>query len=360
MSPLVEDPAVSPSSMNRLAADLDHVLSGTEGLWDEVRNGRIFMTGGTGFFGSWLLESLLWANDSLGLNVRAVVLTRDPAAFTRKAPHLAGHVAVQLYTGDIESGTLPDGPFSHVIHAASDLQNRSSFNPVGLMETTFQGVRRVLEQARKGASKVLYISSGAVYGPSAPERHKLKEDDPATPIPLEPRGAYAEAKRMGEMLAALVAREHGFELKVARGFAFIGPYLSLDSEFAASSFLRDALAGRDITVRGTGTAVRSYLYGADLAVWCWTILFKGVAGRPYNVGSNVPVSIADLAYLIARECDPPVAVRVLERPDAGELVDYYVPDTARAQTELGLDAVIPLPEAVRRTLRWHSQTGCRR
>lgn len=346
--------------MNPFAADLDDVLARTEMLWDEMRDGRIFMTGGTGFFGCWLLESFLRANDTLGLNARITVLTRDAAAFTRKAPHLAGHRCVQLCAGDVRNATLPDGPFSHFIHAASELKHRSSSDPVGLLETTFCGLRRVLElAARSGATKFLYTSSGAIYGPSGPERYKLKEDDPVNPIPLEPCGAYAEAKRMGEMLAAVFAREHGIELKLARGFTFIGPYLPLDTDFAAGSFLRDALAGRDITVRSTGTAVRSYLYGADLAVWCWTILLRGMPGRPYNVGSSEPVSVADLAHAIARECDPQPMVRVLEQARPDKAADCYLPDTERAKTELGLDAVVPLREAIRRTLQWHSQNAAR-
>src|SRR6266699_1485011 len=96
--------------------DLEHVLAHTRELWEELRGNRIFITGGTGFFGCWLLESFAWANDKLDLHAAAVVLTRNAEAFRTKAPHLADHPAIRLHTGDICSFDFPSGSFSHVIH----------------------------------------------------------------------------------------------------------------------------------------------------------------------------------------------------------------------------------------------------
>src|SRR5579883_949281 len=105
---------------NPLSGDLDHVLNHTADLWDELRGRRIFITGGTGFFGCWLLESFAWANDKLGLDAQALVLTRNPQAFREKAPHLAHHRAIQLHPGYIRTFAFPEGCFSHVIHAATE------------------------------------------------------------------------------------------------------------------------------------------------------------------------------------------------------------------------------------------------
>src|SRR5258708_22521586 len=92
-----------------LADDLDHVLRQTSGLWEDLRRARLFMTGGTGFFGCWLLETFLWANDHLALDASLVVLTRDPNAFARKAPHLARHPAVTLHDGDVRTFAFTNG-----------------------------------------------------------------------------------------------------------------------------------------------------------------------------------------------------------------------------------------------------------
>src|SRR5215471_10451273 len=101
---------------NPLASDLDHVLKQTAGVWEELRGQRIFITGGTGFFGCWLLESFAWANEKLKLNASAVVLTRNLDAFRKKAPHLAAHPAIQFHPGDVLTFGFPSGRFSHVIH----------------------------------------------------------------------------------------------------------------------------------------------------------------------------------------------------------------------------------------------------
>src|SRR5438445_518963 len=96
---------------NPLHQDLEHVLHHTLPLWEELRGRRLFITGGTGFFGCWLLESFAWACDQLDLGAEAVVLTRRPEAFAGKVPHLAAHPAIRLSQGDVRSFAFPDGPF---------------------------------------------------------------------------------------------------------------------------------------------------------------------------------------------------------------------------------------------------------
>ena len=340
---------------NPLAADLEHILAHTQGLWEELRGQRLFITGGTGFFGCWLLESFAWAYDKLGLDASALVLTRDAGAFAKKAPHLAAHPAIQLHVGDVRSFEFPAGRFSHIIHAATEASAKlNEEDPLRMLDTIVQGTRRALDFARHcGATKFLLTSSGAVYGRQPPDLTHVPEDYPGGPDPTDPRSAYGEGKRAAEMLCALYARQYGLQAKIARCFAFVGPYLPLDTHFAIGNFIRDGLQGGPIQVKGDGTPYRSYLYAADLAIWLWTILFRGESYRPYNVGAGEAITIGDLAKTVAQASASAVEVRIAKEAVPDRPAERYVPSVQRAAAELQLCPTISLPEAIRRTSQWH-------
>jgi dTDP-glucose 4,6-dehydratase len=342
---------------NPLKSDLDQILAHTEGVWDELRGQRLFITGGTGFFGRWLLESLVWANDKLMLNASALVLTRDPEAFRQRAPHLAAHPALQLHRGDVRSFEFPAGQFRYVIHAATDSSAKPNADePLLTFDTIVDGTRRVLDFAvRARATKFLLTSSGAIYGPQPPEMTHIPEAYSGSPDPLNPQSVYGEGKRAAEMLCCLYARHHGLESKIARCFAFVGPYLPLDVHFAIGNFIRDALRGGPIRVTGDGTPSRSYLYAADLAVWLWTILCRGAACVPYNVGSEDARPIAQWADLVAQRFVPRLTVTAAVRPIAGSPRDCYVPRTSRARTDLGLRQVTDSRTAIDKTILFEEQ-----
>lgn len=357
------------SDTSLLTSDLDQVFARTEGLWPSLRGRAVFITGGTGFFGRWLLESFVEANRRLGLDARAVVLTRKPEKFQTKAGRLAANPSIRLVRGDVR--TLdPDQlgaqlelsvrrPISHFIHAAADTTEAANRNePVAVIQTLLEGTHRTLALAsRTRAENLLLVSSGAVYGEQPGALGHIPEDYSGAPNVASPLSAYGEGKRIAELLCHAQSRKRGMNCTIARCFAFVGPYLPLDAHFAIGNFIRDARDGKTIAVKGDGRPFRSYLYAADLAAWLWTLLLHPKAAGTYNVGSDEAVSIRELAECVSHVSPLRPPVSVAHPNDPKRPTQRYVPDITRARRELGLDVWTALDESVQKTLRFHQTTS---
>jgi len=335
--------------------DLEHVLAHTRELWSEMRGRRIFLTGGTGFFGPWLVETFANANDRLGLGAELVVLTRDPSGTVQRLPHYADLGGVTLHRGDVRDFPWPAGEFGVVVHgAAESSQQGHAGDHRHMFDTIVEGTRRALGLAHRcGAHRFLLLSSGAVYGRQPSDVPHLDEEYVGGPDVSDPRSAYGEGKRAAEVMAAIAAESTGLSVSVARCFAFVGPHLPLDIHFAIGNFIRDAMAGGPIRIAGDGTAVRSYLYMADLAVWLWTLALRPSASGAFNVGSETAVSILDTARSVGAVCAPAAEIEVAGKAVPGAQVHRYVPSTSRARRLLGLGQMVQLEDAIRRTATWH-------
>lgn len=332
--------------------DLAHVLEHTRPHWEALRGGRIFVTGATGFFGIWLLETFAFANKALDLGAELVGLTRDPVAFRTKAPHLASDSSIRLLQGDVRRFEFPEGHFTHCIHAGTT--SGSPVPPLEMLETIVQGTTRTLEFAvSAGVRRFLFVSSGAVYGKQPSEMTHIPEGYMGGPDTMDPSSAYGEGKRVGELLCSIFHKEHGLETVVARCFAFVGPHLPLDAHFAIGNFIRDAMAGKPIQINGDGTPLRSYLYAADLATWLWTILFKGMPSYPYNVGSDSSLSIGDLARKVSRHFDSKNQLVYQNNFNTNELLLNYIPSINRASKELHLAPRTSLGDGLCATFGWY-------
>ena len=336
--------------------DLDLILEQTAPLWADVRGKRILLTGGTGFFGCWLVESFCHIAKTLNLGAHLVVLTRKPAEFSAKCPHLAADPHISLHLGDVRSFTFPDGEFECVVHCATETNASVVIeNPLSAFSTIVSGTERVLQfAAASGVRKFLLTSSGAVYGKQPDTLTHVPETYLGAPDPLDPSNVYAEGKRAAELLCALYGKKDGLECKIARCWAFCGPHLPLDRHFAIGNFIADVLAGRPIEIKGDGTPRRSYLYAADLAVWLWTILFRAPSLMSINVGSANDVSILEVAQIVARTLNPETKINIAKKAVVGVGSGHYVPSVARARELLGLQEKVGLEESIRRTAAWYT------
>lgn len=306
-----------------------------------LRGKRVLLAGGTGFMGKWLLASALLQNEREGAGLRLVVLSRRPDEFLRHYPGFR-RPEIEFVAGDLRTMPVEGwGRLDAVVHAAADALPDAGGRDA--LDIARHGTERLLDVARiGGARRLLYVSSGAVYGPMT---RPAREEDP-----LNPAGPYARAKVEAEALCLDWARcNPGCAAIVARGFAFAGPWLPLE-RFAFGNFLRDRVAREPIVIRGDGTDVRSYLYATDMAAWLWTMLMQGRPGGVYNLGSGSGYTLADVARLVAGGSVP---VRIEGSCCSNADRKFYLPDVTRAREELGMTETVPLAEAVERSLAFY-------
>jgi len=338
--------------------DIGHVIQVVGDSLNRLRGKRLLVTGGTGFIGTWLLETVSQINEEWDQPCRVYVPTRNPEGFARKAPHLAARLDITLLPGDVCSFEYPDDACDFIVHAAAPADPLTLLrDPLGVAETIVDGTQRVLElAARKKVASFLFVSSGAVYGIQPPDLERVPEDYAGGSNIASPGSAYGEAKRYAEMLCALYHQNSGVAVRIARPFTFVGPYQDLNAGFAVTDFIRDALQGLPLHIQGDGTTVRSYYYASDLAAALWRILLDGPVGRAYNVGSDEPISILELARKIILILGTPTEIIVGGKPVPGKRPHRYVPDISRGRSELGLPVGTGLEEALRRTLDWTRET----
>jgi dTDP-glucose 4,6-dehydratase len=326
------------------AADLAGMIAQARADLEGLRDARLFITGGTGFFGRWLLGALAFAERQLGLGLQVTILSRDPAVFLARHPEIAHEPLFTFVRGHVADFAAPRGGCDFVIHAAADtIAFTRAADEEERARAIVAGTRRMLGFARDARTRgFLYASSGAVYGPATARPSGAREDDD-----LAPTTPYGRSKMEAENLCL----NSGLDCVIARAFAFLGPYLPLDAHFAAGNFLRDGRRGGPIEVRGDGTALRSYLYPADLIVWLLALLVRGESNSAYNVGSDEKVTTAELARRVAAACDPAPEVIIQSQQPHGPQ-NIYLPNIDRARADLGLEVSVNLDDAIRRTLAW--------
>jgi dTDP-glucose 4,6-dehydratase len=305
----------------------------------------LLLIGGSGFFGRSFLDAFqrgLLAQWSIE---QITVVARSATALRRDHPDLVGHGIVLLDADASRVDRLPSADF--VIHAASTTDaRRYAENPeaerANILAATDNYVR--LAQSSHRRSRVVYTSSGAVYGQQPVDLAQIPESfRPGDSAELAShKRAYAEAKRASEQRIAALGEE-GICTAVARCFAFVGFHLPRDQHFAIGNFLADGLAGRPIKVRARKAVYRSYMHADDLVRWLMTIASAASPDCPiYNVGSDEARTVAELAGVVAARFNVPAEVPAISEDE----VDRYVPAIAKARSELGLELSFDLAAAV--------------
>tara|TARA_B100001093_G_C26852677_1_gene1025837 strand:+ start:1296 stop:2249 length:954 start_codon:yes stop_codon:yes gene_type:complete len=308
----------------------------------------ILFIGGTGFFGKAFLNYIR-SNPS---NINSVsIVGRSVKNFLENNKEFTELDNVRYIYGDIlnDLSQLKDISYSHVIHAAADSTNVSNLSHLQRYKQIVEGTKNVLEFVRHHLpeSKLLFISSGGVYGDMPSNKKSFIESDMWKSDILDSSNVYTASKRTAEHLCSLYYDEYNLNISIARCFCFSGIHLPLNVHFAIGNFVKNALANDDIIIKGDGKSIRSYLDQDDLSEWILEILKKDSFKKTvYNIGSDESISISDLAYLVRDISKKPIEVKILNENDANLKKSIYVPECKKIKEKFNLAQRVSLSESI--------------
>jgi UDP-glucuronate decarboxylase len=355
-----------------LSGDLESCCHRLSGELATMAGRQVLITGGAGFLGYYLVQTLLeWNRRASSADQIAVTVVDN---YIRGVPDWLGRLRDQrlrLATHDITT-PLPDdlGDFDYLLHAAS-IASPTFYrqHPIATMDANVTGLRLLLERARWQQERrhpltgFLFFSTSEIYGDPEPGAVPTPETYPGRVSSVGPRACYDESKRYGETLCVNFARQYGLPVTMARPFNNYGPGLKITDRRVIPDLARDLLAGRDLILYSDGSPTRTFCYVADAVVGYYKVLVRGRPGEPYNIGSEGPeVSIDELAHkmvAVGRELFS-YSGRVVRQanPDTQYLTDNprrRCPDVGKARRELGFVSEVPLDDGLRRILLWYAE-----
>ena len=350
-----------PTRSSVLTADLLAITQSIPSDLKLVVDSNTLITGASGFVGRWLTLSWLSARQELNGSGRLMVLARNVDGL-RQLCSIYGATSEVIYVeSDIRDFTIPsEFALRYVIHAATPAsESLNSRQPEEMLSIIVEGQRNILnESIRNGVEKFLFLSSGAVYGKQPLNVPRIAEDYSGGPLPTDIKSAYHEGKRVAELMGNIHAANDKISFVTGRLFAFLAPYLPLNSHFAAGNFLLDAINEQDIIVRSDGQSIRSYQYGSDLCVFLWALLIRGRTGESYNVGSDEEISILNLALQVKSALQTVSKVEIIGKNDPATRT-RYVPSIEKIKTELSVSNLVDLQTSIARTADWYVEENRR-
>ncbi|MDF1755583.1 MAG: SDR family oxidoreductase [Verrucomicrobiales bacterium] len=307
---------------------------------------RILITGGAGFLGSHLCDSLI------GKGHEVICLDNYFTGAKSNVAHLLGNPNFELMRWDVID------PFKVEVDQIYNLACPASpihyqYNPIKTIKTSVMGAINVLGLAKRTGARVFQASTSEVYGDPAEGHHPQEESYWGNVNPIGIRSCYDEGKRCAETLFFDYHRKNGVDIRVIRIFNTYGPRMRPDDGRVVSNFICQALRGEPITIYGDGQQTRSFCYVSDLIRGFESLMEKeGITG-PVNVGNPGEFTMLELAKSILAITGS--RSEIIHQPLPQDDPKQRRPDISLAKRELGWQPEVSLEEGLRKTIPYFSE-----
>lgn len=325
--------------------------------WETFKNKTILISGAAGFLPAYMVETLLYLNETRHFNIKVIGLVRNLEKAHERFIHYDGNKNLQLIFQDVCDKIKINEDINYVIHAASHATPKYfQTDPVGTLSPNVIGTANLLNLAvEKKVENFLFFSTSGVHGYVDQSCYPIKEDCYGSLDPLDLSSCYLESKRMGENMCIAWMHQYGVPVKIVRPATTYGPGLKLDDGRSFADFISNIVNKQDITLFSDGKALRNFCYLADAALGFFIVMLKGKTGEAYNVATDHEISIVDLAKKLVEEIFPERKLKVVMNVDNSK--NYLRMDFPRTTVDitklkaLGWKLGFPIEDGFRRTVK---------
>jgi nucleoside-diphosphate-sugar epimerase len=330
--------------------------SGAHKQLQNLKGKTLLITGGTGFMGSWVCEIVHYMNEVHNMDITLFLMARNQTRFEQNLPHIKDSKKIKFIYSDVRGNIVIPKMVNYIIHAAANPDSRfHASQPFESMTTVAEGTSTVFQAASRlsNLDNILNVSSSAVYSKELEKDEKFSEDITDNYRDNELSNYFSQANIYSETLCAAARSELRLPIVTIRPFTFCGPYQSIDSPWAINNFINDAINKRPIRIHNDGEALRSYMYGSDLAVWLLVILLHAKNGQIYNVGNSKGYLLKDIAEKVASyfSSDTRIMLNTSLVPNSKHSI--LLPDVTKSEQEFGLSIFTDIDTSVEKSVQWY-------
>ena len=348
---------------NIIESDLKYITD-ADLPWELFKNKTVLVSGASGFLPAYMVETLLYLNETRQFNIRICGLVRNIEKARARFLHYDKDKSLLLISQDVCDSIKIEQHIDFIIHAASQATPKLFYSdPVGTLLPNVIGTQNLLNLAVKNkVDCFLYFSTSGVHGFVNADCYPVTEDCYGSLNPTKLESCYLESKRMGENMCIAWLHQYGVPAKTVRPATTYGPGIKLDDGRSFADFISNIVSYEDIQILSDGKALRNFCYLADATLGFYTVMLKGNIGEAYNVATDHEISIIDLATLLVEKVFPERNLKVVMKKDASK--DYLRVNYSRTAVDiakiraLGWKPNFPVGEGFRRAVESYGNRIC--